>query len=146
MCCFESKLISSQIRLSYFSSHSEGKSHIEQKSVPRVISASTAKQMRTAIFWVITQPVLVIHYRLCGITYRYHLAPWRNVCKNLPLVAAEYPRIPQFSHIESSISARKNSAGGGGGRVEQKLMLGRIWMTMRPCNSHHAYAKTKVLC
>jgi len=31
---------------------------------------STAKQMRTALFWVITQRVVVISYRRFGTTYR----------------------------------------------------------------------------
>jgi hypothetical protein len=31
------------------------------------------KMLRTAIFWVITQRVVVIYYRRFGTTYRYHL-------------------------------------------------------------------------
>ena len=35
--------------------------------------ASDAKWMRTALFWVITQRVVVIAYRRFGITYRSHI-------------------------------------------------------------------------
>jgi hypothetical protein len=54
---------------------------------------------RTAIFWVITQRVVVIYYRLFGTNYQFHpqrfLNPEdvtdklsRNVGKKLPLLAA----------------------------------------------------------
>jgi len=33
--------------------------------------------MRTALLWVIMQPVVVIPCQLFGKTYRSHLDPWR---------------------------------------------------------------------
>jgi len=33
--------------------------------------ASAAKQLRTALFWFITQPVVVISYRRFGTNYRF---------------------------------------------------------------------------
>jgi len=70
--------------------------------------ASAAKYMRTALFWVIMQRVVVIPYRCFGTTYRSHLQGseillipqgfsifedgtdrlYRNVGKELPLVTA----------------------------------------------------------
>ena len=57
------------------------------------------KMLRTALFWVITQRVVVICYRRFGTTYRSHLQGSRkqkmgrdrlsrNVWKKLPLLAA----------------------------------------------------------
>ena len=37
-----------------------------------VFQASTSKQMRTALVWVITQRVLVFSYRRFGTTYQSH--------------------------------------------------------------------------
>jgi len=38
--------------------------------------------MRTALFWVITQRVVVISYRRFGTTYRYHPQGSRNQKKS----------------------------------------------------------------
>jgi len=43
--------------------------------------------LRTALFWVITQRVVVIYYRRFGTTYRSHLLGSR-MRKKLPLLAA----------------------------------------------------------
>jgi len=50
------------------------------KSIPKasaselaLLQASAAKWMGTALFWVITQRVVVISCRRFGATYRYHL-------------------------------------------------------------------------
>jgi hypothetical protein len=38
-----------------------------------LFQASAAKQMRTALFWVVTQLVMLIHCRSSGTTYRAYL-------------------------------------------------------------------------
>ena len=38
-----------------------------------VIHASAAKQMRTELFWVFTQRLVVISYRRFGTSYRWHI-------------------------------------------------------------------------
>ena len=66
-----------------------------------LFQASAAKEVRTALFWVITQRVVAILYRLFGTTYRSHrqgskiLIPEdgtdrmsRKVGKKLPLIAS----------------------------------------------------------
>jgi hypothetical protein len=75
--------------------HSSRKVYVSLKHVT-VVQASN--YIRTALFWVITQPVEVISYRRVGITYRTSLQGltpedgtdklFRNVSKNLPLLAA----------------------------------------------------------
>jgi len=70
--------------------------------------------MRTAPFWAIAQRVVVIAYRRFGTTYRsrlqrlridsfrfFTLGDWtdrlsRNICKEIPLLAALQPRKAQF--------------------------------------------------
>ena len=45
-----------------------------------------ARKMRTALFWVIRQRVMVIHYIRFGTTYRSHLVNKANLVHNLFLV------------------------------------------------------------
>jgi hypothetical protein len=45
---------------------------IENRQIS-VISDFRREEMRTAVFWVITQRVVVISYRRFGTTYRSHL-------------------------------------------------------------------------
>jgi hypothetical protein len=82
--------------------------------------------MRTARFWAVAQRVVVIAYRRFGPTYRSHLqrsridswpffrfftlGDWtdrlsRNVCKEIPLLAALQPRKAQFWTTNTYISA-----------------------------------------
>jgi len=70
--------------------------------------ASTAKYMRTALLWVITQKVVVISYQHVGTTYRSRSRIGdgndrlsQNVGKKLPLLAALSPKQVQFSRVEN---------------------------------------------
>ena len=68
----------------------------QERRVDAWFHASAAQQMRTALFWVITQRVVVISYRRFGTIYRTHLQGVpdgtvrlsRNVGRKLPLLAA----------------------------------------------------------
>ena len=42
-----------------------------------LFETSTAKQMRSALFWVVTRRVVIISYRRFGTAYRSHLQGWR---------------------------------------------------------------------
>ena len=80
--------------------------------------ASAAKRLRTALFWAITQRVVVSPYRRFGTTYRSHHQGSRvldslnlqdgterlsqNVGNELPLPAAKQSRRVQFSHCTCS--------------------------------------------
>jgi len=56
----------------------------QERRVDAWFHASAAQQMRTGLFWVITQRVVVISYRRFGTT----VGLYRNVGRKLPLLAA----------------------------------------------------------
>jgi hypothetical protein len=60
--------------------------------------ASAAKWMRTALFWVITQLVVVISYRRFGTTYRSHLQGLRIEKKTRKIGAIGYTETSELNY------------------------------------------------
>ena len=102
-----------------FKSTSEGRQFLKEKAEFEPIThivlfqTSTAMQMRSALFWGITQWRVVIPYRRFRTTYRSHLQgsrflyPCRWDRQGLPLYSAQYPRTAQIS---SQVLIRKSSS------------------------------------
>jgi len=63
---------------------------LESKVLESMISGFRREVLRTALFWVITQRVVVISYRRFGTTYRSHPVSSQNVGKKLALLAFSY--------------------------------------------------------
>jgi len=56
---------------------------------PIFLSISICWVLRTALFWVIRQRVVVIYYRNCGTAYSSHLQCWKSPLKMGPIGCPE---------------------------------------------------------
>jgi hypothetical protein len=66
-------------------------------------------QMRSALFWVITQRVVLIHYGRFGTTYRSHLQGQRCLTKNLGILVSKNKRFQKAQDMKEHEMAGRES-------------------------------------